>query len=283
MREASAPSTRASDRLRVDLGHHLLEEAAHDHALRLLGRHAAATGRRSAGSDRWRRRSRRGRSAGCRWSRSRAPGSAPRPPPATAAGCGTPGSCWSLRLVANPGHAIERGVRRVVQGRQVEQVRGGVAADQVLDAVEVDALRAAGRQQAQHARRAALAGHAHVDAELADGRADLRVERRHVGVLADLDPLRAELPGRVAQALQVGVAHARAVTRHHVGGAAEPGGEAVVRADLLQQRHAASSSATTRLTGNEAAAAPRSMRAVSGPSTVTPRGTYRKVPPVQRG
>ena len=240
MREASAPSTRASDLLRGDLGHHLLEEAAHDHALRLLGRQAARLGVEALG----RIDGPRGRAVAAAQDvvgldlehRDRLRAGLRRQQQVAALLV----AAGALRLVANAGHAIEGGARLVVQGRQVEQVRGGVAGDQVLDAVDVDVLRAAGGQQAQHARRAALAGHAHFDAQLGDRRADLGVQRRHLGVLADLDALRAEIPGGVPQALQAGVAHARALTRHHVGDAAVPGGDPVVRADLLQQRHAAS-------------------------------------------
>ena len=77
---------------------------------------------------------------------------------------------------------------------------------QVLAAVEVDALRVARREQAEQPAGAALAGHADVHPDLADGGADLRVERGHVGVLPHLDPLRPDAPGPVAEALQVRVA-----------------------------------------------------------------------------
>ena len=62
-------------------------------------------------------------------------------------------------------------------------------------------------------RGAALAGHLHVEPELRDPRADLGVQRRDDRVLADDHALRADVPGAVAELLEVGVADARRLAR----------------------------------------------------------------------
>ncbi len=106
---------------------------------------------------------------------------------------------------------------------------------QVLAAVEVDPLRVPGREEAEQPAGAALAGHPHVHADLADGGADLRVERRDARVLPHLDPLRPDPPGSVAEPLQVRVAQPRPVADLQVRGPPEPDRGAVRRGDLLEE------------------------------------------------
>ena len=111
--------------------------------------------------------------------------------------------------------------------------------DQVLQAIDVDVLVVSGRQQAEQQARAALPGHAKVETQLGDPRANLCVQGGDRRVGADVHPLRTDVPDRVTQALQVGVLHPRplqCVDRHR---AAEPARRAVGRDELLEQRHAA--------------------------------------------
>src|ERR671934_5136 len=69
---------------------------------------------------------------------------------------------------SRPRDTVKGGARLLVQGRQVEQVRGGVLAPQVLQAVDVDLLLPTRGQQAKDQAGAALAGHLHVQTQLGD-------------------------------------------------------------------------------------------------------------------
>jgi hypothetical protein len=97
-----------------------------------------------------------------------------------------------------------------------------MAGQQILAAVDVDVLVIARRQQTEQLAGAALAAHSQVEPHLAHLGADLRVQGRHVGVLAHVDPLRADAPGCITEALQIRVAQPRAVADLQIGGPAEP-------------------------------------------------------------
>ena len=230
---------RAAHRLDGDLGNHLLEEAAHDHPLGFRGIQAARLRVEALdGVDRTR---------GCpvptaqqvvgldleHRDRLRAGGRGEEQVAAFLVAARLPRGLLDAR------DAVEGGARLVVERREVEQVRGRVVRDQVLEAVDINVLLVARRQQSEQQAGAALAGHAQVESQLGDPRADLGVQGGDRGVAADLDALCPDVPDAIAQALQIRVADARPGLRVNRDRAPEPSGRAVRRDELLEQGHAA--------------------------------------------
>ena len=148
---------RAAHRLDGDLGNHLLEEAAHDHPLGFRGIQAARLRVEALdGID---------GTGGC-------------PVPTTQQVVGLDLEHWDrlcprvgrqeqvaallvaaglARSLLDARHSVEGGARLVVERGKIEQVRGGVVRDQVLEAVDVDVLLVARRQQAEQQTRPSLA------------------------------------------------------------------------------------------------------------------------------